>query len=135
MKEKDLLVQRERRRRQNNNVTKKYEKTKKGFLMRLYRNMKSRIEGIQKVKIHLYLDKDILDKQEFYKWSLNNPAFHELFDKYEKSGFERKLSPSVDRINPDKGYSLDNMEFITMSENSSRGGYGAMKKRYGYIKQ
>jgi hypothetical protein len=55
--------------------------------------------------------------------------------KYEKSNFERKLAPSVDRIDPSKGYIINNIEFITMSENSSRGGYGCMKKRYGYIKE
>lgn len=33
--------------------------------MRVYRNMKSRVEGIQKLKSHLYEGKEILDKQSF----------------------------------------------------------------------
>lgn len=128
MSELELQKQRTRRKQTGNYATKKYEKTKKGFLMRLYRNMQSRIKGVQKSKSHLYLGKEILDKLEFYDWALLNPNFHTLFEKYEKSNFERKLAPSVDRIDPSKGYIINNIEFITMSENSSRGGYGCMKK-------
>ncbi len=99
----------------------RYEKTKKGFLMRLYRNMKSRIDGVQKSKHHLYRGLGILDKGIFYKWAINCPEFHSLFDEYESSGYPRKLAPSVDRIDSSVGYRIDNMEFVTMSENSRRG--------------
>lgn len=126
MLEKELNNQKNYRKRTNNLSTKKYEKTKKGFLMRLYRNMLSRVRGVQKLKYHLYKDKDILNKDEFYKWSLNNDNFHKLFNNYELSNYDRKLAPSVDRINSKKGYVIENMEFVTMSENSSRsnGGQG-----------
>jgi len=100
---------------------KKYEKTPKGFLMRLYRNMKSRVEGIQKIKFHLYKGKSILNKDEFYIWATGSSKFKLLFKDYEDSNYDRKLAPSVDRINSDKGYNLNNMEFVTMSENSRRG--------------
>lgn len=120
MTEEQLIKQRERRKLNNNATTKKYEKTKKGFLMRLYRNMKSRVEGVQKLKYHLYKGKDILSKEEFYTWSLNNPDFHRLFENYENSGYERKLAPSPDRIDANKGYTIDNIQWVTMSENSAR---------------
>lgn len=120
MTDKEKLYQREYRKRINNSVTKNYEKTKKGFLMRLYRNMQSRIEGVQKKKFHLYKDKELLSRTDFYNWATNNPSFHSLFEIYENSKYERKLSPSVDRIDSTKGYNLENMEFVTMSENSRR---------------
>lgn len=120
-KEERLAYQRERRRQNNNLHTKTYEKTEKGFLMRLYRNMLSRISGVQRQKFHLYEGKALLDKQEFYKWSMTHPDFLELFSKYKDSGWERKLAPSVDRINSSLGYTLDNMEWVTHSENSRRG--------------
>lgn len=101
--------------------TKIYEKTKTGYLMRIYRNMKSRISGIQKEKYHLYKNKELLSKEDFYKWAENSESFTELFKKYKEYGHERKLAPSVDRIDSSKGYTLDNMEWVTMSENSSRG--------------
>ena len=113
--------QREYRRKNGNVCTKKYEKTKKGFLVRLYRNMKSRICGVQKEKHHLYAGKYLLDKEEFYSWALNSFAFHDLFEKWEKSNYPRKLAPSVDRINSSEGYSIENMEWTTHSENSRRG--------------
>lgn len=121
MTEHELERQRLYRLRTGNSVTKKYEKTKKGFLMRLYRNMQSRIQGVQKQKYHLYGNKELLNREDFYNWALNNNIFNQLFEQYEKSNFDRKLAPSVDRIDSDKGYILTNMEFVTMSENSRRG--------------
>lgn len=114
------LKQREYRAKTNNKETKKYEKTKNGFLMRLYRNMQSRIDGVQKLKAHLYNGKSLIDRSSFYYWAKNNEQFHILFDAYEKSNFDRKLAPSVDRIDSKLGYELSNMEFVTHSENSSR---------------
>jgi len=94
--------------------------------MRLYRNMKSRVSGVQKIKSHLYEGLDIIQKEDFYKWALNNDSFNQLFEDYCKSGYERRLAPSVDRIDSSNGYSIENMEFVTMSENSRR---GAIKKK------
>lgn len=100
---------------------KKYEKTPNGFIMRLYRNMKSRISGVQVQKHHLYKGKELLSKEDFYSWAKSNPKFWELYEVYKNSGYDRKLAPSVDRVDSSKGYMLDNMEFVTHSENSRRG--------------
>lgn len=124
-----LRKQREDRKANNNAWTKKYEKSKRGFLMRLYRNMKSRIEGVQKTKAHLYDGKSLLSKEEFYKWAINSSEFHRLFGEYEQSGYLRSLSPSADRVDSSRGYSTDNMEWVTMSVNSSRGAKSQWEKR------
>ena len=113
--------QREWRAKNNNVCTKKYEKTHKGFLMRLYRNMQSRVTGVQHAKFHLYEGKSLLPRDEFYKWAMESDKFFALFKEYEDSGFSRKLTPSVDRVDSSKGYSVDNMEWVTHSENSRRG--------------
>lgn len=113
--------QREYRKRNGNAVTKKYEKTKNGFIMRLYRNMRSRVKGVQKIKHHLYEGIYLLPKEDFYGWAINSPEFHRLFDDWEASGYERRLTPSVDRIDSSEGYTFDNMEWVTFSENCSRG--------------
>jgi hypothetical protein len=120
-------LQRERRLKNNNVETKRYEKTINGFLMRLYRNMKSRITGVQKEKYHLYEGKELLDKNEFYKWAKSNVKFLMLFEEYEKNEYNRKLAPSVDRIDSSKGYEFSNMEFVTHSENSRRGSLNKWK--------
>ena len=109
-----------RRRKEDPDVDKRYEKTPKGFLMRMYRNMTSRIKGIQKIKFHLYKGKSILPKEEFYAWAESHPKFLELYNTYVFSGYQMKLAPSVDRINPDLGYELSNMEWVTHSENGRR---------------
>jgi hypothetical protein len=83
--------------------------------------MKSRIDGVQAAKFHLYEGKALLPKDEFYHWANSDNKFHELYDSYLKSGYSRKIAPSVDRIDSSKGYAIDNMEWVTMSENSRRG--------------
>ena len=120
MTEYELERQRKYRKRTNDIGTKKYEKTKKGFLLRLYRNMKSRITGVQKAKFYLYEGKELLTKEEFYNWAFSNETFHKLYEVYESSNYERKLAPGVDRVNSSRGYTLDNMEIVTLSENCKR---------------
>ncbi len=115
---------RQYRQRTCNKVTHKYEKTEKGFLMRKYRNMQSRVVGIQKKKAHLYKGLYLLPREVFYKWALGSPVFKQLFTAWKESNCDRKLCPTVDRIDPQQGYSLDNMEWVTHSENSRRGSKG-----------
>lgn len=89
--------------------------------MRAYRNMKSRVEGVQKLKHHLYNGKTLLGKEDFLDWAVDHPTFKVLFTAWEASDYDRKLTPSVDRIDSSQGYELGNMEWVTHSENSSRG--------------
>lgn len=119
-KKSRIEYQKEMRKKNNNLWTKRYEKTVNGFLMRVYRNMKSRITGVQKKKYHLYKGKELWAKETFLLWTFNNPVFLDLFTAWEKSGYERKLTPSVDRIDCSKGYSEQNCEWVTHSENSRR---------------
>lgn len=122
-----MVLQQRKRSEVGNAATKRYEKTKRGFLMRLYRNMKSRVTGVQRVKFHLYEGKSLLAKQGFYDWAEACPEFHRLYDAYEAAGFCQALAPSVDRINSDLGYELGNMQWVTFSENSSRGAGSAKR--------
>ena len=121
-------TQREKRKRTGNWDYKKYEKTKNGFLMRLYQNMLSRVSGIQKAKYHLYAGCTLLPRVDFYSWAKSSEDFLRLFREWEWSGYDRKLTPSVDRIDSTYGYQLDNMEWVTHSENSRR---GSMNRHYG----
>lgn len=115
-----LEYQRHRRQITNNAATRKYEKTKKGFLMRSYRNMLSRITGVQKQKFHLYKGLSILPRYAFYEWSITHPNFNRLFDEWTIQGYPRKLTPSPNRIDASRGYEIGNIEWITHSENSRK---------------
>lgn len=108
---------------------KAYEKTFKGFLVRKYRNMKSRITGVQKNKFHLYRGLTILPKERFYAWAMTSPEYAKLFSDYLASGCVRKMAPSVDRIDSSKGYEIENMRWVTHSENSRLGGLCTQEKR------
>jgi len=120
--------QRERRKLSGNKTTFKYEKTINGFLMRLYRNMQSRVTGVQHKKAHLYQGKELLPRQEFYNWANNSIKFLDLFNKWTALGYPRTETPSVDRIDSSKGYTLDNMQWLTHSENSAKSAREACKK-------
>jgi hypothetical protein len=115
-----LLWQREYRKRNKNCWTHKYEKSPKGFLVRLYRNMQSRVTGVQVKKAHLYKGLFILPRDEFYQWALGHPDFNQLFQTWEANQYARKLTPTVDRIDSSVGYELSNMRWLTHSVNSSR---------------
>lgn len=83
--------------------------------------MKSRVDGVQHQKHHLYRGLSLLDKQVFYSWALGCNEFWILYNTWVARGCPRKLAPSVDRVNPKVGYELANMEWVTMGENSRRG--------------
>lgn len=117
--EKYKQWRREHRKKIGNMDSKRYGKTINGFLMRAYMNMKARVTGVQKQKAHLYLGKDLLSKEEFYNFSRNDKAFLKLFKEWTMTGYDTRLSPSVNRIDSNKGYTLDNIEWITHSANSS----------------
>lgn len=73
------------------------------------------------MKFHLYKDKFLLSRELFYAWAMPHTKFHKLYIEWVDSGYDRKLCPSVDRIDSSKGYTLENMEWVTHSENSRRG--------------
>lgn len=120
-REEQNANQREYRRANGNACTLRYEHTEHGKLMRNYRNMKSRVEGVQKLKYHLYAGKYLLPKDEFYTWAMASNDFHRLYREWVDSGYDRKLAPSVDRVDSSRGYEVGNMQWVTHSENSRRG--------------
>jgi len=105
-----------------------YRKTKPGFLTKLYANMVSRVTG-KHGKHHIYLGLPIIPGPEFRAWASSDPAFNQLHDEWAASGYDRRRVPSIDRIDSDGGYTIGNMRFITLSENSRLGNW---TQRYGF---
>lgn len=99
--------------------TKNYEKTPKGFLVRAYRNITSRVRGIQKKGSHNYRDLPVMAKSDFYATYETDPTFLELLKNYRTSGWKPSKAPSVDRIYPWFGYVHGNIRWVTHSENSA----------------
>ena len=95
-------------------ATKKYRKTKKGVLTNLYGHIKTR----NKTKFGEELNFTL---KEFQKKYIENYDFLRAYNVWVKSGYEYYKKPSVDRIDPDKSYFFDNMEFMTWEENRRKG--------------
>lgn len=89
--------------------------------MRAYRNMQSRVAGVQWRKAHLYSGLSLLSRADFYAWAEQSPEFHALWEVWIARGRERRLTPSVNRKDPTRGYEEGNMEWVTHSENSRQG--------------
>ena len=62
-----------------------------------------------------------LSKEEFMKWANENmDKFMELYAPWAASNYQKKLAPSVDRIDNSKGYTKDNLQWLTHGQNSAK---------------
>lgn len=85
-----------------------------------YSHMRRRVEGRGGERDGNYIGLPCLAKEAFMEWANHDPEFHVLWDAWIASGFVRKLTPSIDRINPEKGYVLGNLQWLTVSKNVSK---------------
>jgi hypothetical protein len=95
----------------------KNKATINGFLVRLYTNMQQRVTGKKTKRPDLYLGLPILPRDVFYTWAKNHPDFLALYKRWFSNNFDRKLTPTINRMNSSKGYILGNIEWITNSQN------------------
>lgn len=84
--------------------------------------MKSRVSGGSTKRPDLYRGLSILPKEVFISWAKNHSDFLSLYKQYVTSNFDRKLAPSVNRMNSNKGYVLGNIEWMTNSQNCGLAG-------------
>ena len=91
----------------------KYGHTKKGILTVIYKTQKanSKRRGHREPEY---------TKSELKNWLFSQSFFHELFDNWVKSDFKKELKPSIDRINDDIHYKLDNIRITTWEENNNK---------------
>jgi len=86
-----------------------------------YSGMRRRVLGMNS---HSNLiGKKLLSKEEFFRWVFKKESkkeFMRLYNNWTSSGYQRKFSPSIDRINNKLGYVIGNMRWITQQENSHK---------------
>lgn len=110
----------------NKKYNKAYRHSKLGFLRKLYARMKARTRGKHTKNPEIYLGLELLPIDDFLNWSQNNTDFINLFDQWKQKNYDIRFTPSVDRIDDNKGYSLDNIQWLTHKDNSIK----AINKRY-----
>lgn len=91
----------------------KYYRSKKGFLTHLYSDQKVR----SKRRGHSLPS---YTKEELKEWLYKN-NFNTLYKQWVESGFDKYTKPSVDRLDNNKGYTLNNIRLVTWKQNDDQG--------------
>jgi hypothetical protein len=103
-----------------------YDKNRQRYSIR--RIMKHRYAGIKRRcekggnngRAYTVTGLNYLSQDEYEKWFYqpnNYKEFTRLYNEWVKSDFADKMSPSIDRIDPRKSYTPDNMQWLSKSEN------------------
>lgn len=89
---------------------------------RRYADMKARVDGRSTNHSHSF-GQDLLSKEEFEEWCVSQPHFTiflVIYMDWVRSDFNMMLSPSIDRVDSTKGYTADNMQWMTFIENCEK---------------
>lgn len=94
----------------SNLVSNAYKKSKNGLIRGIFvqqkRSSKKRSHPLPSYSI-----------DEFINWFYSQDNFEDLYQKWVNSDYNKNLTPSVDRIDDLKPYSLENIRLVTWSEN------------------
>ena len=96
-------------------------RTKEGVVQRIYDHQKQ----TSKRRNHL---PPTYTKLELKWWMFSQPIFHNLFKDWEIAEYNKNSKPSVDRINDNLGYTLDNIQLMTWDQNNQKG-YESRRKQ------
>lgn len=95
-------------------LKKAYRRTKEGLITNLYGHQ------IERSKKNGYRLPDY-SKQEFKDWLYSQELFHLMFNEWKMSGYEKRLTPSIDRLNDYIHYCFGNIQLVTWEENNIKG--------------
>jgi len=89
------------------------EKTKEGVLASIYRAQKAS-------SLSRNHKKPDYTKEDFIKWCLCQKQFHDIFENWVNSNYNKWARPSVDRINDYIGYNMENIQIMTWKQNNEK---------------
>jgi len=93
--------------------TQKYRKTEKGLITNLYGKIRERSKRNDR-------HNDEFTLGQFKTW-IAQTNIDRLYQQWKKCGYKTDRRPSIDRINPLRGYTFDNMQVVTAKENRKKG--------------
>lgn len=88
-----------------------------------YYHMLDRQRGVASHQSNGARGKDICTQEEFLVWCKdfkNLQDFLTIYFDWANNGFMRWDSPSIDRIDPAEGYTLDNLQWLPFGENCEK---------------
>lgn len=94
----------------NKKAVAKYRKTFKGWINASFYMMFVNASAKKR-------DAPNFTKEQYIDFIKSNENFEAIFDRWEKSGFNKWEKPSADRIDPLKSYTLDNIRIVSWKQN------------------
>ncbi len=89
---------------------------------RTLKGLPSRIHSRQKASSKIRGHKSpVYTVAELCEWMLSQPIYYELHAEWVESGYDKKKTPSIDRLDDYKGYSFDNIRIMTWEGNLKKG--------------
>lgn len=104
------------RRKQTRIYHNRYKKDLLVFIRRMYSYMKARTKG-HCLASSLYSGMEICDRKEFVLFAFSNWELKYLFHQWIMNDYSKRLLPTPDRIDESKGYLIDNIQFLSFSDN------------------
>lgn len=87
------------------------------FLRHVYYGMKRRIKTKKRKR---YVNMKICNINDFIQKFINNKNFQAMYNNWKINNYKRLYVPTIDRINNQKGYLINNIEFISLTKNSGK---------------
>ncbi len=97
-----------------NKQNKEHSRTKFGLVTKIYLRQK-RSSKHRKHEMPSYT------KTSLMSWLFAQKLFHDLYKNWKISGYKKSHTPSIDRLNNDKGYSFNNIKLVIWKENEQNG--------------
>jgi len=97
-----------------NERVKDYHRTKKGVITQIYSSQRQR----SKLRGH---PMPTYTKEQLTEWLFSQSTFHQLYDNWKSSGFEKMLAVSCDRTSDYLPYDLSRLQLMTWQHNEAKG--------------
>ena len=103
-----------------------WRRTFEGHVKMRYTAMRQRVRG-NTGRTEVYKGLPIMAREEFYTWALNDATYAVLHANWVKSGYERLLTPTINRLDNKSvgegglGYTQANVEWLPLIENTNNG--------------